>query len=150
MVNNKLDMTLTRYAQEYANDPEFIAEGLSMKVIEEMLKYLEQKGLNQSWLAEKMGVSRAHISRILNAPSNMTLLTIAKIAVALGVTPDVSLCAAARQPIPAKQETSAEVQIFLGHHSRSRRANPIKGESVSVCGSPSNEYKGCGSSRGRK
>jgi len=150
MVNNKLDMTLTRYAQEYANDPEFIAEGLSMKVIEEMLKYLEQKGLNQSWLAEKMGVSRAHISRILNAPSNMTLLTIAKIAVALGVTPDVSLCAAARQPIPAKQETSAEIQNFSGHHSRSRRDNPIKGESVSVCESPSNEYKGCGSSRGRK
>lgn len=91
MVNNNLDMRLEKHAQEYANDPEFIAEGLSIKVIEEVLVCLEQRGLNQSWLAEKMGVSRAFISRILNAPPNMTLLTIAKIAVALGTTPDVRL-----------------------------------------------------------
>ncbi len=91
MANHDVDMTLKRYAQEYANDPEFIAEGLSIKVIEEMLECLEQKNLSQSWLAETMGVSRAHISRILNAPPNMTLLTIAKIAVALGVKPGVSL-----------------------------------------------------------
>ena len=110
MVNNKLDMALTRDAQEYANDPEFIAEGLSMKVIEEMLKYLEQKGLSQSCLAEKMGVSRAHISRILNAPPNMTLLTIAKIALALGVTPDVSLDAGVRQSIPANGNISRDTE----------------------------------------
>jgi transcriptional regulator with XRE-family HTH domain len=60
-------------------------------VIEEMLEYLEQRNLSQSWLAQQMRVSRAHISRILNAPPNMTLLTIAKIAVALGVRPDVCL-----------------------------------------------------------
>lgn len=91
MVNNNLDMTLEKYVQEYANDPEFIAEGLSIKVIEEVLECLKQRGLNQSWLAEKMGVSRALVSRILNAPPNMTLLTIAKIAIALGTTPDVRL-----------------------------------------------------------
>ena len=91
MVNNNLDMTLDKHVQEYANDPEFIAEGLSIKVIEEVLEYLEQRGLNQSWLAEEMGVSRAFISRMLNAPPNLTLLTIARIAVALGTTPDVRL-----------------------------------------------------------
>jgi len=89
MANHDVNMILERYAQEYANDPEFIAEGLSIKVIEEMLQCLEQRKLSQTWLAQKMGVSRAHVSRILNAPPNMTLLTIAKIAVALGVTPDV-------------------------------------------------------------
>ncbi|MEK6704592.1 MAG: helix-turn-helix transcriptional regulator [Bdellovibrionota bacterium] len=97
MSNNKTAMTLERYAQEYENDPEFIAEGLSIKVIEEMLDRLEQKKLSQSWLAQQMGVSRAHISRILNAPPNMTLLTLAKIAVALGVRPDVCLNAESRR-----------------------------------------------------
>ena len=91
MVSHNTKMTLETYAQDYANDPEFVAEGLAIKVTEEMLKCLEQKKLSQSWLAEQMGVSRAHVSRILNARPNITLLTIAKIAVALGVKPDVCL-----------------------------------------------------------
>ena len=80
MRDNEIEMKLERYATEYENDPEFIAEGLSIKVVEEMLKSMDKIKLNQSSLAQKMGVSRAHISKILNAPSNMTLLTIAKIA----------------------------------------------------------------------
>jgi transcriptional regulator with XRE-family HTH domain len=91
MVEQNTYMKLEKYAQEYANDPEFIAEGLSIKIIEEMLECLKNRGLKHSWLAEQMGVSRAHISKILNAPSNMTLLTMAKIAVALGVTIDICL-----------------------------------------------------------
>ena len=109
MANYDVNMTLERYAQDYANDPEFIAEGLSIKVIEEMLQYLEQKNLSQSWLARKTGVSRAHISRMLNAPPNMTLLTIAKFAVALGITPDVCLNAESRRlsvTVPATDDIS--------------------------------------------
>lgn len=102
MVGRNPDMALQRYADEYGNDPEFIAEGLAIKVTEEMLGCLEKKGQTQTWLAQKMGVSRALISRILNAPPNMTLLTIAKIAVALGVTPDVSLSAEPPRLVPAK------------------------------------------------
>jgi transcriptional regulator with XRE-family HTH domain len=89
MVENDAKLKLERYAEEYANDPEFVAEGLSMKVVELMLKLLNTKGLNQSWLAKEMGVSRAHISKILNAQPNMTFLTFSKIAIALGVEPDV-------------------------------------------------------------
>jgi transcriptional regulator with XRE-family HTH domain len=91
MAENGTSMKLERYVQEYANDPEFIAERLAIKIAEEMLECLERKGLNQSWLAQQMGVTRAHVSKILNAQPNMTLLTIAKIAVALGVEPDVTL-----------------------------------------------------------
>lgn len=118
MVNKDQDMTLARYIEEYANDPDFIAEGLSIKVVEEMLECLEEKGMSQSWLADKMGVSRALVSRILNAPPNMTLLTIAKIAVALGMTPDVSL------------------------NARGSRPSPVERVATTVSESPGNEYKG--------
>ena len=91
MIENKSDMVLEKWAKDYENDPEYIAEGLSLKVVEEMLAQLNKKGLTQSWLAEKMGVSRAHISKILNAAPNMTFLTLAKIAVALGTKPEVTL-----------------------------------------------------------
>jgi plasmid maintenance system antidote protein VapI len=91
MAENEISSKLESDIQEFANDPAFMAEGLSIKIVEEMLECLERKGLNQSWLAQQMGVSRAHISKILNAQPNMTLLTTAKIAIALGVQPDVSL-----------------------------------------------------------
>jgi plasmid maintenance system antidote protein VapI len=91
MVNEDAQLISEEFAKQYENDPEFIADGLALKFTEEMLQILAQRGLSQSWLAEQMGVSRAHISRILNAQPNITLLTIAKIAVALGVKPDVSL-----------------------------------------------------------
>ena len=91
MVDRGSGTAFDKWTLEYANDPEYVAEGLAIKVTEEMLECLELKGVSQSWLADQMGVSRAHISRILNARPNMTLLTIAKIAVALGVKPDVCL-----------------------------------------------------------
>ena len=89
--NNKEERILEIYARDYENDPEFVAERLAIKLTEEMLECLERKEKTQSWLAEQMGVTRAHISSILNARPNMTLLTIAKIAVALDVEPDISL-----------------------------------------------------------
>ena len=112
MASGDPEPMLDRYAREYANDPEYVAEGLAIKVTEEILECLELKGLNQSCLAEQMGVSRAHVSRILNAWPNMTLLTIAKIAVALNVKPDVCLDSEPwrfnwSNPIPPKASVSA-------------------------------------------
>ena len=130
MANHDLNMTLERHAQDYANDPEFIAEGLSIKVIEEMLEYLEQRNLSQSWLAQKTGVSRAHISRILNAPPNMTLLTIAKIAVALGFTPDVCLNAKSRRlsvVVPVTADTMAMIRFDeYYHHEEKHISRPVR------------------------
>jgi plasmid maintenance system antidote protein VapI len=114
MKGNEVEMELERYAKEYENDPEFIAEGLSIKVVEEMLKYMDKQKLNQSWMAQKMGVSRAHISKILNAPSNMTLLTIAKIAVALSSKPDICLNAESSNSISnVEVPTTKEDRIYL-------------------------------------
>jgi DNA-binding phage protein len=90
-MDNKLEGYLDEAIKKYEIDPEFIAEGMALKVTEEMLAILEKQGKNQTWLAQEMGVSRAHISKILNARPNMTLLTVAKIAVALGTKPEISI-----------------------------------------------------------
>jgi len=138
MVSRDPEMTLDRYAQEYANDPEFVAEGLAIKVTEEMLECLELKCLNQSWLAEQMGVSRAHVSRILNARPNMTLLTIAKIAVALGVKPDVCLDSESwrfnwANPIPPKASVSQTNMIHAAGEFEFRLPPAL----VTACSGPS-------------
>jgi len=91
MVEHNGERVLEQWVREYENDPEFIAEGLAADVIDETLGILNERALTQSWLAQQMGVSRAHISNLFNAPPNLTLLSIARLAVALDVKPKVFL-----------------------------------------------------------
>ena len=80
---------LDTYYKQYDNDPDFVAEGMAIKIVEDALRIMKQKGLTRSDLANKMGVPRAQVSRLLNAPPNLTLRSIARLAVALGVKPNL-------------------------------------------------------------
>ena len=78
---------LEKYYSKYERDPDFLAEGLSIAIIENALQLMKLKGISRADLAREMGVPKSQISRIFNAPPNLTLLSIARIAVALGVKP---------------------------------------------------------------
>lgn len=65
------------------NDWEFVAIGLQTEMIMEVEKALSANGMNRASLARQMGVSRAHVSKILNEKGNFNLETIAKLSVAL-------------------------------------------------------------------
>jgi transcriptional regulator with XRE-family HTH domain len=82
---------LNKYYSKYEHDPEFIAEEMAIRIIEDALQIMQAKGINKSELSNRMGVSRAHISRLFNAPPNLTLHSIARLAAALDVTPHISL-----------------------------------------------------------
>ena len=77
---------LEQYFEKYEKDPDFLAEGLSIGIIENSLQVMKQKGITRADLAREMGVPKSQISRIFNAPPNLTLLSIARIAVALGLS----------------------------------------------------------------
>lgn len=79
-----------KWVAEYEKDPEFVGEGLAAETIEEVLRHLKGDK-NQTWLAEVMGVHKQQVSRWLNAPTNLTLLSVARMAVALGLKPRVIL-----------------------------------------------------------
>lgn len=87
---------LQKYYTKYEKDPDFVAEGLSISVIENALKVMKKKGISRTDLAREMGVPKSQISRIFNAPPNLTLLSIARIALALGVEPTALLSRDAR------------------------------------------------------
>ena len=96
MVQQETEHLLEQWVREYEHDPEFIADGLAADVIEEALRLLQEGNHTQTWLAGEMGVSRAHVSRLFNAPPNLTLLSIARLGVALGVKPKIFLDSAFR------------------------------------------------------
>jgi transcriptional regulator with XRE-family HTH domain len=82
---------LQAYEDKFQNDPDYVAELMALGVVEEAIKLLEQRGITRSGLSNLMNVSRAYTSRILNAPPNLTLRSIAQLAIALGTKPHVSI-----------------------------------------------------------
>ncbi len=75
---------------DWLNRPDYKKENRlwirkSINVALKVLDVLEEKGMTQSQLAEKLGVSRQQVSKIVKGQENLTIETISKLEVALGV-----------------------------------------------------------------
>ena len=95
---------------KYERDPDFVAEGLAIAVIENALYTMQRKGISKSELAAAMGVPKSQISRIFNAPPNLTLRSIARLALALGVKPQALLDVDALVPEPASDTEPSDTK----------------------------------------
>ncbi len=77
--------------EEYRDDPEFILEELILDVTEQICAAMEGQDISRSELAQRLGVSRAYITKLLNGQGNMTLRTLVAVGHALGVEVNVSM-----------------------------------------------------------
>jgi transcriptional regulator with XRE-family HTH domain len=81
------------------NDPEFLLEVVKLAFAEELCRLLEEQGVSRSQLAERLGTSRAYVTRILRTDYNLTAETMVKVALALDARVVLSL--QSRQTAPA-------------------------------------------------
>lgn len=58
----------------------------SQEIAMQMLDRMEELGINQNQLAEKMGCSRQYISKVLKGRENLSLETLYKIEKTLGIS----------------------------------------------------------------
>lgn len=65
------------------NDPLFVAEGLKLAFADDLVRLLEARGLKRTELAERLGTNRGYVTRVLNTEYNLSVETMAKIALAL-------------------------------------------------------------------
>lgn len=63
--------------------PGFIAASLSIDITEQLYVRMKELGLSQRELARRIGRSQPYVCKLLNDGSNMTLLTLVKLAQAL-------------------------------------------------------------------
>jgi len=106
---------IEREINDYESSPKFVAEGLALTVAERVAELLLERGMNQTELAVAMGVSRSHVSSILNAPPNMTLLTLARLGIALNVVVNVGLHAPEPIIISAAKPSAMEDAILTAN-----------------------------------
>ena len=59
------------------------AEGLKLEFAEAVGRLMEEKNMTRAELARKLGTSPAYVTRILRWTANLTLVSMAKIALAL-------------------------------------------------------------------
>ena len=78
-MSNWLDAAIRRRDR----NPSFIAQRISLGFIEDVLEIMASKGIGQKELASMLDVSKAYVSRMFSAPPNLTLRSMAQLAVAL-------------------------------------------------------------------
>lgn len=90
-----------------------VEEQLITRVTEQVIKVMKEKGLHQADLARDIGVNPPRISRLLSGKANMTLKTLAKIAIALDEPVHVSIgeCNESRINDVSKRLTKVERQL---------------------------------------
>ncbi len=70
---------------EYENDIDFQLEGVLIDINEQIIKLMIEKKMTRKNLADKLGCSKAYITRILQGNQNVTVKTLLQIAKALDV-----------------------------------------------------------------
>ena len=82
----------------------------------DLLRLMERRGLSRSELARRLGASPAHVTQILRGDTNFTLVSLEKLAAALG--------AELRVVLDAEPAERAAVAAAAGHRSDPAPARP--------------------------
>lgn len=90
----------------FEQDSEYWAEGMKLEFAEEVIRLMSERKMSRADLARKLGTSPAYVTKILHWTANLTLVSMAKIALALDAR--VSLSLAPRYPI--EQRPTMELQ----------------------------------------
>jgi transcriptional regulator with XRE-family HTH domain len=88
--------------EEGQNDPDYLTEEVLLDVTEQIYRRMQEAGLRPSDVAERLGVSRAFVSQLLNGKPNMTMRTLVGVAHALDQRVQVNLRPAAGHAITSE------------------------------------------------
>ena len=78
------DSAMVKNFEDMRNNAEYDTQAALLEYISKVHRALAQLGMNDAELARQMGVTRSYVSRILNAPPNLTVMSLGKLAHALG------------------------------------------------------------------
>jgi transcriptional regulator with XRE-family HTH domain len=81
----KVSQEYEKRKKRFEDDPDYVLHGLLCDIAEDICVAMEEQGLSQADLAERIGAKRQFVNRFLNTPHNTTLRTVVRLATALGL-----------------------------------------------------------------
>lgn len=88
----KLEAWYKEKIQKFRDDVEFLTETAILDFTEKIVDKMHKTGLNRAELAQKLGVSKPFVTKLLSGNPNMTIKTMVSIAHALECDLGVELC----------------------------------------------------------
>ena len=77
--------------EHFEGSPDLLAQQLLIDLMEQVVGFMDTQGLRNKDLAEKLGVSRSYVTRLLEGQPNLTVKSLAGLATALGCSVNISL-----------------------------------------------------------
>lgn len=105
--------------EEFRDDPEAVADEVSLQIIADIYQAMLRHNMTKKELAGRVGVSPAFVSQVLNGKPNLTLLTLAKFAIALDLDCHVHLT-----PRVAEPEAQTKAQAKAAPKARRKPLQP--------------------------
>ncbi len=75
--------------EELLQSPEYWFEEAQNELYRQVVDYKEKMGINQTQLAEKLGVSKGYVSQVLKGEFNYTLKKLIELSLAVGKIPQI-------------------------------------------------------------
>jgi transcriptional regulator with XRE-family HTH domain len=94
---------LEKRVDEHQNTPEYELEWLLLDLNEAIAGGMERASLSRSELAERLGTSRAYVTKLLDGQENMTLKTLVRVANALEMKVDTRFIPREQAARPSKK-----------------------------------------------
>lgn len=93
--------------EKFKDDPDYVAEGVLIDLLEQVVSEIDRRGWNQKQFAAALGCSDAYVSKILSGSENLTIRTISEVATVLGCSLKIALSPVSR---PRSRMRSATVR----------------------------------------
>jgi transcriptional regulator with XRE-family HTH domain len=111
--------------EKLRNDPVYRAENVALSVSMQVNSVLNAEGIARKAFAARLGVSQPYVTQILSGQTNMTILTLSKVACALGLNLTVNM----EKQISLPLESTANAPDLLAGLNVANEINPVSGSS---------------------
>jgi transcriptional regulator with XRE-family HTH domain len=90
--------------EELINSKEYWITQFQLQLFEEIKKYMSENNLNQSQLAQRLGVTKGYISQILNGDFDHKVSKLVELSLAIGKAPKLTFEDINQQQSPSKSK----------------------------------------------